>query len=393
MIGKPPENFCLNPFICTRQNAYDRVSPCAFGPIETQMKQTDNQVVRWNNPEITALRNKFFNNEKPIECKRCWDEEKANGKSLRTRTYEYYPDAFENLILTDKWRDGPVDVVIKTSNICNLACRSCAGWDSSYYWPEGLHYKNTYNNNNHFMQRRDKMYHKEILWSDDNLKNVQKLSFFGGEPLLDKEHPYILQKIVDSGRASEVTLFYSTNCQQRASKKLVNLWKNFKKIEIFFSIDGMDKEFEYLRWPGKWSTTQKIIEWFLLLPSKYPDVEWFYHGSQCVSILNIASYWKTADWLRKTFGGVYFNIVDHPDYLRMTSIPDSAKAELAKRIPDEEIRNYLFIEPSSEERLKKFVVWTKRQDIYRNQNFKTVFPETYDIISEYWDKFTDSDDI
>jgi hypothetical protein len=385
-----PDNFCLNPFICTRQNAYDRVSPCAFGPVEIRMKPTDTQQVRWNAPELNALREKFIAGDKPAECKRCWDEENAGGQSLRLRTFDYHPTAYTDLIETSKWKSGPIDVVIKTSNVCNLACRSCAGWDSSYYWPEGAVYADQYNAvKNNFIQVRDKVYHRADLWTNDDLKNVKKLNFFGGEPLLDKEHPRILQRLVDNGWAGEITLFYSTNCQQRASNKLIELWQHFKKIEVFFSIDGMDNEFEYLRWPGKWSTTQQVVDWFLELPRKYPDVEWFFQGSQCVSLFNITSYWHTAKYLKETFGGVYFNIVDHPSYLRMTALPEEAKKLLADQIPDEQIRQYLFIEQSDEKSLKEFVIWTKRQDLYRKQDFTKVFPLTYEIISDYWNKFTD----
>ena len=382
------KNFCLNPFVCTRQNAYDRISPCAFGPVEIQTAPTDSQAVRWAHPALQALRDKFLAGEKPVECKRCWDEEDAGGQSLRLRTFEYHPTAYQTLVETGAWKHGPTEVVIKTSNVCNLACRSCAGWDSSYYWAEGKHYEEKYSlAKNNFVQVRPKMYHLASNWTEVDLQNVVKLSFFGGEPLLDKEHPAILQKIVDMGRAKDVTLFYSTNCQQSAGRKLVDLWKQFKRVEVFFSVDGMGAQFEYLRWPGKWDRTQRVIDWFLALAEKNPQVDWFFRGSQCVSIFNVASYWHTAEWLRAKLGGVYFNIVDHPDYLRMTALPESVKAQIASTIPDEHIRNYLTIEPSDPKRLEQFVLWAKRQDAYRSQDFAKTFPETHALIADVWEKY------
>jgi hypothetical protein len=396
------KNFCIAPFVCTRQNAYDRISPCAFGPVEIQAKATDSQVNRWMNPGIEHLRSEFLSGNKPSECKRCWDEEDAGVQSLRLRTLDTYPTAYETLVETGKWKDGPVEIVIKTSNVCNIACRSCAGWDSSYYWPEGKFYKDTYQTtekvfgiikeSNHFVQNRDKVYHPAKLWTDKDLSNVLKINFFGGEPLLDKEHPKLLQRIVDSGRAHLVTLFYSTNCQQQASKKLVNLWAHFKKLEIFFSVDGMDDQFSYLRWPGDWAKTKKNIDWFLTLPEKYPEVEWYFQGSQCVSIYNIASYWHTAEWLRAKLGNVYFNIVDHPGYLRMTILPESAKQQIKDTIPDDYIRQYMLNEPTNYKALKQMIIWTKRQDLYRNQDFTKVFPETYTLIKDYWHMYNDLSD-
>ena len=384
------ETFCLNPFICTRQNAYDRISPCAFGPVEIQVDQDDDQTTRWNHPKIQALRDAFLSGQKPTQCKRCWDEEAAGGQSLRLRTFQYHPMAYKDLIETGRWKAGPTELVIKTSNVCNLACRSCAGWDSSFYWTEGQHYEQQYGLlKNSFVQVRPKMYHLASNWSSEDLQNVTKINFFGGEPLLDREHPQLLQKIIDMGRADQVTLFYSTNCQQVAGRRLLDLWRHFRRIEIFFSIDAMGKQFEYLRWPGRWDRTQRVIDWFLALPSHHPEVEWYFQGSQCVSLFNVASYWTTADWLRSRLGGVYFNIVDHPDYLRMTALPEAAKQQIVDQIPDENIRRYLMLEPSDPQRLQQFVVWAKRQDAYRNQNFAETFPETHALIAREWKRYTD----
>jgi len=382
------KNFCLNPFICTRQNAYNRISPCAFGPVEIQTQPQDTQTQRWHHPTMQALRDKFTAGKRPVECKRCWDEEEAGGQSLRLRTFDYHPTAYQDLVETGLWKNGPTEIVIKTSNVCNLACRSCAGWDSSYYWPEGQHYQEQYSAlKNNFIQVRPKMYHLASNWSDNDLKNVVKLNFFGGEPLLDKEHPEILQQIINSGRADQVTLFYSTNCQQTPGKRLLELWTQFRRVEVFFSVDGMGAQFEYLRWPGKWARTQRVIEWFLTLPTRYPEVDWYFQGSQCVSLFNVASYWHTADWLRKTLGGVYFNIVDHPNYLRMTALPEPAKLQIAESIPDPQIKQYLFIEQSDPEYLKQFVIWCKRQDQYRGQDFTETFPETHALIADVWGKY------
>ena len=100
------ENFCLNPFICTRQNAYNRISPCAFGPVEVQVEATDNQQARWQHPAIQELRQKFSQGDRPVECKRCWDEEAAAGQSLRLRTFDYHPTAYQDLIETGLWKQG-----------------------------------------------------------------------------------------------------------------------------------------------------------------------------------------------------------------------------------------------------------------------------------------------
>ena len=370
--------YCSSPFVCTRQTAWDKISPCAFGPVEVEVEHKMSQKDRWNYPELQKLRDKFLAGEKPAECKRCWDEEEAGIESLRLRTNAQYGIEHPN------WKQGPKEIVIKTTNVCNLACRTCAGWDSSYYWPEGAHYEKEYNASENDMTKcRDKMYYNSDSWQLEDLANVEKLSFFGGEPLLDKRHRVLLQKLIDADRAKETTLFYSTNGQQIGSH-YEKVWSKFKRVEIFFSIDGIEEQFEYLRWPGDWNKTVKNIDWFLDLPNRYPDVDWYFQATQCVSLINIADYQKTANWLREKLNTVHFNIVDHPKHYRMTNLPDHLKDEIINNIDDEDIKNYLTFETANLEQLKHMIIWTKRQDIYRKQNYATAFPETYKLIEPYF---------
>jgi len=371
-------SYCSSPFVATRQTAWDKISPCAFGPIEVQVDHTTSQQDRWNHPALAKLRNKFLAGERPDECKRCWDEEDAGVHSLRLRTNDLYG------IQNDGWQKGPRELVIKTTNVCNLACRTCGGWDTSLYWTEGEHYEKQYNAiNNDFVQQRDKVYHNSDSYQLEDLVNVEKISFFGGEPLLDKKHAVLLKKIIDVGRAKETTLFYSTNGQQ-IGKHYEKLWKEFKRVEIFFSIDGIEEQFTYLRWPGDWDKTVKNIDWFLDLPNRYPKVDWYFQGTQCVSLINIADYQKTSNWLRSKLKTVHFNIVDHPNHYRMTNLPDFLKTKIIDTIEDEDIRNYLTIETANLDELQRMIVWTKRQDIFRNQDYSKAFPKTYELLEPYW---------
>ena len=254
-----------------------------------------------------------------------------------------------------------------------------------YIGPEGEHYVKEYNAvKNDFVQGRKISYHNSDSYQLEDLVNVEKLSFFGGEPLLDKNHAVLLRKLIEVDRAKETTLFYSTNGQQ-IGKHYEKLWSKFKRVELFFSLDGIEEQFEYLRWPGDWNKTVKNIDWFLDLPNRYPNVDWYFQGTQCVSLINIADYQKTSNWLRNKLNTVHFNIVDHPNHYRMTNLPDEAKTKIVDTIEDDDIRNYLTIEPANLNDLQRMIVWTKRQDIYRKQNYATAFPNTYELIKPYWE--------
>jgi hypothetical protein len=68
----------------------------------------------------------------------------------------------------------------------------------------------------------------------------------------------------------------------------------------------------------------------------------------------------------------------------MTNLPDFLKAKIVDTIEDSEIKNYLTIESADITELQKMIVWTKRQDIFRNQDYATAFPNTYELLKPYW---------
>jgi MoaA/NifB/PqqE/SkfB family radical SAM enzyme len=138
-----PANFCIAPFQSVRQNAYGRNSPCAFGAGDWHHGELTPEQ-RWNSAELNQLRQEFIAGNRPVACQRCWDEEDAGKQSLRQRQYEYFPTDYELFIKSGLWMQGPKTAVFKISNVCNLACRSCAGWDSNSFAPEGKHYQAQY---------------------------------------------------------------------------------------------------------------------------------------------------------------------------------------------------------------------------------------------------------
>ena len=45
----------------------------------------------------------------------------------------------------------------------------------------------------------------------------------------------------------------------------VHLWKHFRKVQIFFSIDDVEERFNYIRHPGKFNEVFENIEKFTKL--------------------------------------------------------------------------------------------------------------------------------
>ena len=67
-------------------------------------------------------------------------------------------------------------------------------------------------------------------------------------PLI-KRHFDILQTLVDKGRAKDISISYNTN-GSIYPKDYIDLWKQFKSVQVFFSVDGVGERFNYIRHPN-----------------------------------------------------------------------------------------------------------------------------------------------
>ena len=103
------------------------------------------------------------------------------------------------------------------------------------------------------MGRRFQKQNKLFDWLDTS--NVKKIHFNGGEPLLNDEQSRTLERI----DLSNAFVSYNTNGTVYPSERIVNLWKKTKLVKLFFSIDATEQAFEYIRYPGKWSTLTSNI--------------------------------------------------------------------------------------------------------------------------------------
>ena len=389
----PPQHFCIAPFQSTRQNAYGRTSPCAFGAGEWRLGDLS-PAERWNSTELNQLRQEFLDGKKPSACFRCWDEEAAGKTSLRQRQYEYFPDDYSNFIKTGQWQHGPKTAVFKTSNVCNLACRSCGGWDTNFYRSEGEHYAQEYDTRNKAGELHNRFIpllpvkHTAFLPFKDISDNLEKVDFFGGEPFLNVTHLELLEHLASTGKSKDITLFYSTNCTNAPTPRLKAAWNNFKRVEISVSIDGTHEKFEYMRWPGKWPTAKSVLDEILQLNNELAcDV--YVMAGLTVSILNVLDVDNIYAWLTTHVGDIYINMVNFPDYLALHNLPEYAKIAIANQITNHEALGYMQSQPNNKLAWKQFIIWMKRQDAYRNQHLADVYPELYALIKQDWDSITD----
>ena len=226
-----------------------RISPCCQS---TGALESVDQFDFATSPHLNSIRKKITNGEKAVECDRCWKTE-AHDVSRRQSMLTDYPTQDNSVLLES--------IDYNATWACNLACIMCDERFSST-WAKELEKTATdlekigrrYNNSNPFISQFD-------------LKNVKRVHFNGGEPLLNDSHLEMLETLDRDNSINQVSLSYNTNATQYPSDRAIDLWAKAKQVILFFSIDGTDKSYEYIRYPGNWNQT---VDNMLKIKDKMP---------------------------------------------------------------------------------------------------------------------------
>lgn len=376
---------CIAPFINLTIDPEQNTSPCPYlGGGTWQFKDVDFPDI-WRSKKFEKLRKDHLEGNKPTECNRCWKDEEVNKESARQRTNKLHnSETLEKIIHDGSYLKGPKVLTMKNGNICNLQCRICGPKDSSSWIPEAKAHINNFPNDLEHTWFDIESFKKN--WTDDQMQNFYDMSnnltrveHYGGEPLYNKRVEEHTEKLVEQGLAKSITLYFNTNGTHIPSKKLQELFKNFKAIEFNISIDGIEDQFEYIRHPAKWSKLLETIDWC----NNQQNFIWGIVST--VSNLNV--YYLDA--MLQTFDSwgkqnVFLNILENPKFYSIVNLPENIKNIITKKYLGnkrlEPTVAYMNNHKGDDLIWKKFLFWTKNKDKYRQQDFSFTFPDFHSII-------------
>lgn len=230
-----------------------------------------------NDPTLKRIRQTWLKGEWPNECNICKIEENRGNTSRRQSSNMWLEqnttgvNTDVELLRLDYW----------TGNTCNLRCATC-GPRFSNSWEKELG-----------VSKADRQTLVNDNWRSLELSKLRWIHFNGGEPLLI-DHTEFLQAIPNK---SLVHLNYNTNCTVRPTEELIQLWAQFKLVQLDFSIDGISERFEYIRYPAKWNVVENNLYWY---KANMP-VNTMFDINSTVSILNKACIDKTENWFKENF--------------------------------------------------------------------------------------------
>jgi sulfatase maturation enzyme AslB (radical SAM superfamily) len=264
--------WCAYPFLHLATFTNGDVTPCCIAKPYNKINLNNIDVEdAWNHDEVIKLRQAMLDGQKVTNCEQCYRDESHGIDSHRTSSNRYFEDTFgvtqsnytsavldiENLITLD----------LRLGNTCNLKCIMCRP-NESHKWFEDviklndedltdivkqdIQYKTKYNRDDY------NWINKKVFWEniDKILPNIKEFIFGGGEPFMLKEVKHLLKRAVELDVAKNINIRFHTNGTY-LNEKDFDVFSNFKKIQLMYSVDGVDQINYFLRYPADWN---KIIE-------------------------------------------------------------------------------------------------------------------------------------
>lgn len=369
--------------ICLSANG--DIKPCCQFTNKGRPPNTEHPTImeNWNSQRMQDLRQAFLNGEKPADCNSCWEREAQIGHSRRI----WFDEKFGKYITkptTDLVVEEPqiVQADINLSNVCNLKCRMCGSWASNSWFEEevALAEKDRRYQKNRKMQSVRNVTVDDIQNILPHVKDVRRIDFKGGEPMLAKHHDNFLQWMIDEGM-TDVHLLYTTNGTVQ-NWRILNLLAQFKNVSLVFSIEGTGTRYSYIR-GGKYPIEQ--IESNMARYNELDNVKinfnvtvQNYNLMNLVELYNLLHEWE-AKYKRVDANSAFTTICNQPNYLSPLNVPDNmrdtALEQLAEIDDFKTLRRSLAKRKFDPELWQTFIDFTRDLDKMRGDNILDHCPE------------------
>jgi hypothetical protein len=347
-----------------------------------------------NNNKIDTIMNsdyykntrlEMLNNIIPKACERCFQEE-ANGVRSK-RVEENNKLGFtEDMARAITQADGTIPVNFKfielrLGNLCNLKCRTCNPASSTNWIQPYQKLQQELKFVTHYDRKINSDWTESDEFWDDlfaHSQDVELIYVNGGEPTLVEKHWRYLEELIKRGLNKQITLWYNIN-MTNLPDKLIDLWKEFKKVQITASIDDLGKRNDYIRAGSEWSTVIANLDKL----QSYPWIET--SVCQTISWLNVYYVNEFHKFMQDRGLHVHMNYVYDPEFLSVSVLPKFYKDIVLNNSPDlnDWQRNSLSSQfKGNEELFQQGLKYNEWLDNNNRTSFKDTFPEWSRLIYE-----------
>lgn len=413
---------CALPFIHVQSEPDGKIKLCCLAKNYVRDKNhkpfnfgTDKIETFFNSDYMKTVRKDMLNGVQVTDCKGCYEEEAAGGISQRqvyTQEWIQKDPSIADDIINSEHNDYAVDPKVKYfdfrfGNMCNLKCRSCGPINSIQLLKESREIQHPdvrkfFLYNEHEIDNINDWYQTPMFMENlhSQKENIRQIYFTGGEPTIIEQNYEILQDLVDSGKASRVSLIFSTN-MTNIQERFINLIEQFEKVTFLASCEGFGDVQEYLRYPAKWSVFEKNIKRLSEL-DPHKTVIMCTPVVQSVNLDKIVDFFSWIETINDQFGYSRVQILPivltFPRYLDLEILPLEMKQRSLLKIETfvaqtprlrdnihfmgrmNMIREKCNKDAYDTDALIKFKTFTDMLDQHREQTLATVNPELYNLL-------------
>jgi organic radical activating enzyme len=397
------KTFCMLPW--THMHAYPdgRVYPCClaeyFHPIGDLRKNTMEEV--WNQTGYRTIRINMLQDRPSVQCTKCYEQEEHGAFSMRNDSNRNYGHLIKEVDQTQSDGTHPEFKIrywdVRFSNLCNFSCRSCGPIFSS----------NWYNDHVKLYSRKPDVLGRDMArvefttGNEDSMieqmlphiPHLEQVYFAGGEPLIMKEHYFLLEKLIELGK-TDVRIQYNTNFSELRykDKHVFEYWKHFKNVSVGASLDASGDRAELMRKGTDWKQT---LENRQRMKDEVPHVDFYVAATvSSMNVLHVLDFhkeWTDLGLIRAQDFNI--NICQGPDWYRVDIFPEWFKREvitpayerhLAWLQPQDKLERAtsgykslvsLMNAKDNSHEWNKFKIEVYKLDKLRNENFWETFPE------------------
>tara|TARA_B100001996_G_scaffold295886_1_gene236201 strand:- start:298 stop:1557 length:1260 start_codon:yes stop_codon:yes gene_type:complete len=408
---KESKTFCMAPWIELHVLNTGEVYPCCASDTQQvdglgNLSKGDTLLDAWNSKAMKKLRTDMLNERRNHLCEYCNECVDNGTKSDRDNYNKRFPHHIDRVKYTKD--DGELEIFdppyldIRFSNICNFSCRMCEHELSTAWYKDALKL-------NYIDSTTSKLVtptNPQDLWEQIKLlvPNVEFIKWAGGEPLVTEEHYKILKMLIDAGK-TDVVMDYATNFSKLVYKgiNVLDYWKEFDNIQINASIDGMEKQGEYLRKGMQWD---RIVENRKKLKDKCPNA--YFRICAVVSVMNAFHILDFYKWCvdSKFILPTDFKLdsLSMPEHYNIQGLPLEIKNKVVERYNeffesylvqfDDETLDYVksqfenvlnHMNATQTSTINDFSEENSKLDNIRDENFSEIFPEMYNLLNYHYE--------
>ena len=316
-------------------NTYNRENIKKDDGTVWKLKDIEDPLVYFNSNDYKKIRLQMLEGEEPEICKKCYDIERSGGHSIRQNTLTEYN--IEELVdktdtSTGELQELTLDYVhFMWGNKCNLKCKMCGPDASNQLIDEfkamGMHVS-------------DDAEGLSLEWSFESNRTVLEkiapyigiLNVTGGEPLINNDFLDYCKYLSEHGYSKNIRLAFHTNLTVMPGK-FVDTWKNFKWVNAKLSIDAIEEDYEYIRYPGKWNIISQNIKDLISITDDLPhvnvEVHTVFSSFNAHALPNLLNYLAAIDHPRfVNFPNTLW--VTWPRYADSRCLPEDVKKQITE---------------------------------------------------------------